>query len=148
MGAELVDTAVGTAAVENAQAAADAAPEVASKPGKMKIAGDNRDILTSTVGGKVIVHTPELSIPEQMDMSLAMPAMAEGKAVGVWCYVACTVRMIDGEAIGFPATYPQIKAIVKRAGDTAMAYLMSRYGAEMAKMAEQAKNAQSTPDSD
>lgn len=153
MAAELIAAAIGDGAIAQAEAAAGG--QIASEssgpvsvPGKMKIAGVLRDTFTSTIGDKVIVHTADLGVIEQMDMSIAVPAAAEGKAASMWCYCACTVRMINGEAIGFPANYGQIKAIIQRAGDAAMNYLMVRYGEKMQGLVEEAKNAQSTLGSD
>lgn len=147
MGVEVTTAEVGEGAVaaerEIAEKAAAAGPT--SVPSTIKINGVERDAFTTTVGGKVIVHTAKLSVLEQRKLSRAVEAADEGKMAFIWDSVAATVRTINGDAIGFPATDGQIEAILIRLGDDAAEKLFQDYTAGFAKRMTDAKNSQSTP---
>ena len=150
MGAEIIQAAIGDAAIAQAPDSA-AKPEdqgPISTPTRFKVSGIDREAFTVTIGDKTIIHTAELSVLEQIDLSKAMDPRLEGRAGGTFSYVICTIRMINGLAVGFPDTDKQIRAIVIQAGDEAVNYLVVQYGKRLSAALADAKNSRSIPDSD
>jgi hypothetical protein len=137
-----IDTPTLIAAADAPQIEESAAPAgPVSVPGTMKIGGVDRDTMTTTVAGKVIVHTTRLSVLEQRLLSRAVDDRDEGKSAYIWDSIAATVRSIDGATIGFPSTDAQIEVILKRLGDEAAEYLFGAYTrAFAARVKAEAKN--------
>ena len=124
-----------------AEAAAPAAPAApVTVLSAMKIDGVQRDVVRTTIGDRVIVHTRRLTVLEQKLLSRVSDPRDEGKVAGLYNYAAATVRQIDGDAIGFPNTDAQINAIITRMGDPAAEYLVRYLQASTAAIQDDAKN--------